>query len=337
MASAQQSAAPARSNLAALVAEQARVAASRPQPQLVQPAGTARKQAAAAAQPAPSPDTLAPQALLPGQLSTPELFDKLRRSATTLRTAAIETCWWIHLLHQRADWPGAGYADEEAAREDLGLTSGTWKQYRSLGERLASCGLALDQLRHLTLSSAMQLAAVSPAIWHEYAWLDEARLLPGKQFAALVEERNRQASGATARPTARLALDVPRSQQAGFESRLAKLRKQHKLGTAAATLEHALLAAERAPAKAAAATAALADLDVAAADLARLWPADGAWSTGLVESVAERDARYAGEAVASSPVPAVPTPASLTAAAHATAAVVRRLQLALEAAHALLR
>lgn len=320
------------SSLAAQVAQQARSQPAGQQAATSQPASHSAATAPRSVLQMRSPQSSPAAVLAPGQLSTPELFARLQRSATALRNSLIEISYLGWQLRQRNDWQALGLADETAARETLGLGEATWQTYMTLGERLVASGLTLEQLRSLTVESARLLTRVHPRLWHEYAWLDEARMLSTRQLASLVDERNRLAAagtsaGATPRGLAetsvKLSLSCSRMQHAALDSRLTTLRRALQHRSAAETLLHAVAAAERQPGIVEAA----AKLQQQTEALAQLWPADAPWSATLAESAAEREVRYAGD----------PAAASLTAAAHDTAAAVAQLRASVEALHALLR
>jgi hypothetical protein len=210
-----------------------------------------------------------------------QLDAALRQSVTTYRNSLVEVAYYGRRIAKRNGWIELGYRDEEAYQESLGLTRRTWKKYLLLGMRLEY--LTLQQMKGLTIQSASKLTEVHPQIWDEFSWVEEATVLPTRDFSMLVEQRNSELGHQVIiDPKSRLTIEITRSQLAQTERRIATLRKQHRLPSAAATLTYALDAAERERALA----SKVSGLEAAVAELARLWH-----NTHLAESAKEKEVR----------------------------------------------
>jgi len=259
-----------------------------------------------------------PQIMASGELSSPEMFAKVRSAATKLRNSLVEIAFYGWKLRQRQAWQELGFVDEDAAREDLGLSQSMWGTYMILGERLE--GLTMDQMSTVTVEAARLLTRIHPNVWAEYAWLQEARALPMRKFALLVEQRNQQASPkALVEPRVIMDIKVPVTQKQRLDDRMQVLRKQQNLTTNAATLDYALGAAERE----AQLRAEIAALQQQVTSLAELWPANQPWSANVGNESPEEQA----ERIATGQAP-------LTTAAHHTQDLTTKIRQSLEAINA---
>jgi hypothetical protein len=173
-----------------------------------------------------------------------ELDQALRKNVAGYRNAFVGIAHYSYKLWAADDWAALGFADEVAYRESLRLSEHAWREYLLLGERLAH--LSLEQMRELGAASAKLLSKVPEKLWDEYAWVEEARLLPAGDFAALVGTRTKSNKklGLT-EPRTAIALSVPATRRDEFERRIESLRRAHRLTTPADVLDFALRAAGR--------------------------------------------------------------------------------------------
>lgn len=296
------------------------------------PISTLAAQVAAAAKPQAPQTTLIqsrPQ-LVPSasasSVASPALatkFQRLQRAADTLRQSAIEIAFIGWEIESADGWQALGFDSAESAGEILGLSAATWRNYLTLGSRLHSRNLTLDQAQKLTMQSASLLMKIHPTLWTEFAWIDEAMMLSAKQFAALIDDRHGQLAAADlprgAEFTSSLTLSLPASRRAIVETKLTNLRRSLGASSDAATLEQALdIAARQTETR-----ASFEKLSSQLAALDQLWPSDAPWQVGT-ESSAEREARFAGES----------WPTDLTEAAARSQSLTRSLRQTLEDIHA---
>jgi hypothetical protein len=179
------------------------------------------------------------------------LADRFSRAVDHMRVAACELAYCGYRLQQAADWTSLGYRDEMDFASAHGLSDSTWRTYTKLGGRLQHLDLA--EMQGLTLAAANQIVRVNCAIWDEYPWVEEAKLLNAREFAMLVADRNQKAAALPAalaapqRAEPRIPLDVniPASQQRVIKQQLETIRKREHLPTAADALTSALSAAEQ--------------------------------------------------------------------------------------------
>lgn len=238
----------------------------------------------------------------------------IRNSVSGYRNALVEVAYYgRRIMDTPGGWHELGYDSEDAYRDSLGLTRRTWKKYLLLGARLSH--LTLAEMKSLTVQSADLLTSVHPQIWEEFAWVEEAHLLPAKEFGMLIEQRNSELGHQVIiDPKVKFTVEITKSQLAQTERRIATLRKQHRLQSAAATLNYALDAAEREKAIA----SKVSGLESTVAELARLWQ-----STQLVESAEEKEIRLDEGAI------------SLTDAGILSRKLTRQIMRSLETLHAL--
>jgi len=203
----------------------------------------ARAQTGPTLAPAPTP-----QITQTGGETTRELFASLSQGVRNYRNGLAEMAHYAYRLWEKDDWLALNFADEAACYLSLGLSEADWKRHLILGERLSS--LSLEEARTLPLASARLLSKISNKIWDEYAWVDEARYLPPRDFALLVADRGgaiRKQQG-FAEPKTSLSLQVPTTLHSEFEQRIQSLRQREKLTSAAEVLDFALRSAEKDPA-----------------------------------------------------------------------------------------
>lgn len=281
-------------------------------------------------QPQPSPVDAAGSSIAPTSPASPTTaaspvvagwFTSLSRAATSHRNSMVEIAYYGHRIAAADAWQELGFRDEDHCRQHLGFPESTWTGYMRLGDRLSM--LTLEQMTQLTQTAARQLTRIHPKIWEEYSWVEEAKLLPARDFQTLVDSRNKEVSPmALSEPKSNVTIQVPMSQRKVIEARIEKLRRGNRLTTTAATLSHIVAAAE----SQADVTSQLINLESQVAELARLWQPDAPWSTSLSESSSEQELRLAGDHV----------PESLAEAAILSQRLVRRLLKSMEALHAVL-
>lgn len=268
--------------------------------------------------PAPaSPQVTAPAATGTGIVET---YAQFKSAIERHRFSTIQMAYYGRRLKAAEDWESIGFRDEEHFRNHHGLSEQRWRDCLMLGERLM--GLTLEQACDLTVDAARYLTKIHPRIWDEYSWLDEARLLPSREFGMLVEQRNHESSPARmVEPKANVMVQVPVSQRTAIERRLGNIRKYHKLQSAGAALEYSLRAAERERQV----TSRLAGLEEEVAKLSRIWNPEGPWSVSLTESTDELEKRLAeGQS------------GSLSEAAALSQRLMSRILKSLEAVHEVL-
>lgn len=236
-----------------------------------------------AAPPLPPPSPQQPTVLPAGQLALPELDQQFRGAVKTARNSLAAIAYYGFRLLLANDWSSLGYDSAEHYYTEQGLSQDIWENYTKLGERLQH--LSLTDMQQLRVSAARALAKVHPSLWPEYAWVEEAKLLPTREFEVLVIQRNREHQPSQlAEPRITVSVSVPVSQQSTIERRMQSLRRRAKLATPGDTLIFALEAADRASLM----EDVLSAVQQQVAELGRLWKPDEPWSVALAESVAER-------------------------------------------------
>ncbi len=187
-----------------------------------------------------------PQALPPSNspITLVDLDQKLRALAVQHRRVWAESAFIAYRLWLANDWERLGFADAEAYCDSLGITLGHWRNLVTFGKRLQH--LTLPEMQSLTYAAMQWLAKVHPKIWDEYAWVEEAKALPSRDFAMLVAQRNEQITKTLVEPRVSLTIRVPTSHQAAIERRLETIRRQEKLGSTAEALTYALESVDRA-------------------------------------------------------------------------------------------
>lgn len=200
--------------------------------------------------PAPAA-TIGPRAVAPA--------DELRQWAaltqsgiTGLRNSMLTIAYYGYKVVEAGNWTALGIPavdSEDSWRDHLGLSAKLWREHMTLGARISH--LPVEQLGTLTIGTAQQLALIHPRIWTEYAWLDEARLLKTKEFAALVAERNvalqtTAFASQVVEPKGKLTVQMADSQRRDLDRRLTRLRRVHSRRSQADTLEFVIEQAEQA-------------------------------------------------------------------------------------------
>src|SRR5271165_870999 len=219
-------------------------------------------------------------------LPIPELDQRFRAATTKARAALWEMVYYGHMLEQAQAWPGLGFDSGEAYAEHHGISAATWNNYMVLGDRLGH--LSLAEMQGLRLQTMTELAKIHPSLWDEYAWIEEAKALPPRDFAMIVAERNRQAAPKPlAEPRADVRVSLPLSQQVAVARRLDQIRRKQRLHSTGDALLVAIAAVDRAGIL----EDTLAEVKSRVAELERLWRPDQPGLAGLVESPAERAAR----------------------------------------------
>ena len=226
----------------------------------------------------------------PAALTASELDTRLRGAVTTAHRSTCELIYYGYRLKLATDWRELGFATEEAYVESLGIGWMMWDRWIRIGERLAH--LTLTEMTSISQRALGLLASVQPDLWPEYAWLEEAKVLPAREFEMLVKQRNHEhqpagSRGLLSEPRADIKVAIPISQQAVLQRRLDQLRRRERLATTGEALVYALAATDRAGQL----EDSLAAIQPSLAELARLWKPAEEWSAGLQESVAEKAAR----------------------------------------------
>jgi hypothetical protein len=235
--------------------------------------------------PAPAPPKVTAAVVASGT-GIVEIYAQFKGAVERHRFSIVEMAFYGRRLKAAEDWEALGFRDEEHFRNHHGLSEQRWRDCLTLGERLGQ--LTLEQARELTVEAARYLTKIHPRIWEEYSWLDEARLLPPREFGMLVEQRNHESAPTRlAEPRANVMVQVPVSQRNAIERRLGSIRKYHSLPSAGAALDYSIRAAERERQV----QSKLMGLEEELSKLARLWSPDVPWSVNLSESTAELEKR----------------------------------------------
>lgn len=271
--------------------------------------------------PAATPEILPPSQPVIDQDDIAQWDQGLRRAVDGHRSTLVEIAYYGSRIRSANGWEKLGFADENEYRENIGLGESTWKEYLKLGDRLSHLGLS-DMMR-LTFKSARLLTKVDPKIWPEYAWTEEAALLPAREFAMLVDQRNREAGSSIKQESkGKITLDMPLTKVAGVERRIDTLKRRQKLQTTTATIEYALAAAERERSVNHVMEAIRSDMK----QLNRLWEPGTPWAESLKESEEERDVRLTKGA----------RPASLSDAAQLSQRLTRSILKSMREIHEVL-
>jgi hypothetical protein len=243
--------------------------------------------------PLATPEVLPPSTPLVHQDDIKEWDRSLRGAVDGHRSTLVEIAYYGAKLRSANGWSKLGFADEDDYRQDVGMGEKTWKDYLKLGERLSH--LSLEEMSRLTFNAARLLTKVDSRIWQEYSWAEEAALLAPREFAMLVDQRNRQANPSAALETSTsLNIRIGISQLEPMEQRIQTIRKQRKLQSAAAVVDYALQAAERQSTV----VQKISNLESTFSELAKVWQPDAPWSTQLSEPDSEREARLKAGALA---------------------------------------
>lgn len=219
-----------------------------------------------------------------------ELDQRFRAATTRARAAIWEMVYYGHKLEQAAAaaaaWATLGFDSGEAYAEAQGISASTWHNYMVLGDRLQR--LSLAEMQGLKLGTMAELAKIHPAIWDEYAWVEEAKALPARDFAMIVAQRNREHSPKPlAEPRADVRVSMPLTQQVAVARRLDQIRRKQQLATTGDALIVAVAAVDRA----ALLEDTLSEVKQKISELERLWRPDQPGLAGLVESDTEKAAR----------------------------------------------
>ena len=221
-------------------------------------------------------------------LAIPELDQRFRAATTRARAALWEMVYYGHQLDQADAWPALGVESGVAYAEHLGISATTWNNYMVLGARLAH--LSLAEISGLRLQTMTELARVHPSLWDEYAWVEEAKALPARDFAMIVAERNRKAQPKPlAEPRADVRVSMPLSQQVSVARRLDQIRRKQRL----ASTGDALLVAIDAVDRAGLLEDTLADVQSKISELELIWRPEIPGLAGMVETADEKAARLA--------------------------------------------
>lgn len=223
----------------------------------------------------------------PASAATIAELDQRFRAATMRARAAIwEMVFYGHKLEQAESWVALGFESGSTYAEAQGISATTWNNYMVLGDRLRR--LSLAEMQGLKLGTMTELAKVHPNIWNEYAWVEEAKALPARDFAAIVSQRNREYSPKPlAEPRADVRVSMPLTQQVAVARRLDQIRRKQQLATTGDALIVAVAAVDRA----ALLEDTLSEVKQKIAELERLWRPDQPGLAGLIESDTEKAAR----------------------------------------------
>jgi hypothetical protein len=178
-----------------------------------------------------------------------ELVHGFTQATVSYRNGLLEMAHYGFRLHEMDDWAAAGFAGgEQEFLSSHGLSASSWETYLLLGRRLTH--LTLDQMRGISAASAKLLTKISEKLWPEFAWVEEARLLPTSEFARMVDQRvgsiGKQKKS-LAEPKSAISLSVPLLQRDQLERRIDCLRRQHRLTTPLAALDFMLRTCEQGP------------------------------------------------------------------------------------------
>ena len=190
----------------------------------------------------PSRPVTLPPSNLPISLS--ELDARFRSLVTLQRKTCAEMAYVAFRLWQADEWESLGCDGPDAYCDAIGIGVNHFRNLVTLGDRLQH--LTLQEMQNLTYAAMQWLAKVHPKIWDEYAWVEEAKALPSRDFAMLVAQRNEQITKTLVEPRVSLTIRVPTSHQAAIERRLETIRRQEKLGSTAEALTYALESVDRA-------------------------------------------------------------------------------------------
>lgn len=215
-----------------------------------------------------------------------ELDQRFRAATMRARAAIWEMIYYGHRLDQADAWTALGFDSGATYAEALGISADTWQNYMTIGDRLGRMTLA--EMQGLKLSTLQQLARIHPTIWDEYAWVEEAKALPPRDFAMIVAQRNREHSPKPlAEPRADVRVSMPLTQQVAVARRLDQIRRKQQLASTGDALIVAVAAVDRA----ALLEDTLSEVKLRVSELERLWRPDQPGLAGLVESDAEKSAR----------------------------------------------
>jgi hypothetical protein len=200
-----------------------------------------------AAQARPVSVTPIRQAILPpsnAPITVSDLDSRFRSVVNTERRSAAESAYLAYRLWSANNWESLGYKDEESYCDSVGIGYRWWQRRVTIGERLQH--LTLAEIQGFSFAALENLGRVHPSLWSEFAWVEEAKLLPPREFSMLVTQRNAAVvKDQLYEPRRAMTIRVPVSQQPVMERRLETIRRQMRLSSVADALNFALESVDR--------------------------------------------------------------------------------------------
>ena len=186
----------------------------------------------------PVPPPPAPEVLAPESDSVVRMDQELRAAATAYRKSLARIAYFGFRLRLCEGWRAWGFPGgtegENLYRESLEIPRSSWFKAVRIGQALSQ--LTLEELEAIRPTNLELLIQVHPAIYHDYSWVKEARLLRPKKFAELVAERNREV-GDDREPMASFSVRIPFLAKQSIETMVEDFRKKHQLSSPGQALE----------------------------------------------------------------------------------------------------
>lgn len=184
--------------------------------------------------PPPNPEVLAPESD-----SIALLDQELRTAATAYRKSLARLAYYGFRMRLAEGWTAFGFepgsAGENAYREQvLEVPRSSYFRAVKIGQALHQ--LSLEELEAIRPTNLDLLMQVSPSLWHEFRWVNEARVMKPKRFAELVAERN-QSAGDDREPMSTYSVKVPFLAKQALEAMVESFRKRHELDSAGRAVE----------------------------------------------------------------------------------------------------
>jgi hypothetical protein len=193
----------------------------------------------------PVPPLPNPEVLAPAPDSVAELDRELRAAATAYRKTLARIAYHGFRLRLCEGWTLFGFPSgtegENRYREDvLHIPRSSYFKAVRIGQALHQ--LSLEELESIRPTNLELLLQVSPTLWHDFAWVREAKILKPARLAELIVERN-QAIGEHTEPLTTFTAKVPYLAKQAMETMLEEFRRTNELSSIGQALE--LLIADR--------------------------------------------------------------------------------------------
>lgn len=187
----------------------------------------------------PSPPLPPPEVLAPESGSITLLDQELRTAAAAWRKCLARLAYYGFRMRLAEGWTAFGFEPgtpgENAYREQvLEVPRSSYFRAVRIGQALHQ--LSLEELEAIRPTNLDLLLQVDPTLWHDHAWVKEARILKPKQFAELVAERNERVGGRP-EPLVFFSVKVPFLARQALETMIEDFRKKHELDSAGRAVE----------------------------------------------------------------------------------------------------
>lgn len=174
------------------------------------------------------------EVLPPGIISPHECDQRLRSAAKTLKNSLMEIAYYGWRMRLGDHWAEFGCDSEDQYRESIDIPRSTWYKFLRIGQVLHE--IPYRDLQQIPTTNAELLMQVSPELWQDYPWVQEAKRLKPSDFALQITQRNRSV-GNDRQPMTYFRVKVPYTLKEFLETTIEVFRQRNGLSTIGQALE----------------------------------------------------------------------------------------------------